>query len=235
MNYSHDEHDEHPEEAHDEHCDLEEHGLVHRIKDELEITGRFEVARRHFAMEIFDGILPILGIIMAGILVMGSQDSLLVFETTLLAAVGTSIAHFMSGFTASYLTETAEGESLIQEFDEEGRVPKKLSHSIMLNHQIMVTAERDTTILVSLVSGVTPAAAILVTISPMLLALANVIHHVDSFYASLIMGMIILSFLGVFLGRISKRHTARFIAKTLIAALITMVLIVLVSQFTIIA
>jgi VIT1/CCC1 family predicted Fe2+/Mn2+ transporter len=88
---------------------------------------------------------------------------------------------------------------------------------------------------VSLVSGVTPAAAILVTISPMLLALANVIHHVDSFYASLIMGMIILSFLGVFLGRISKRHTARFIAKTLIAALITMVLIVLVSQFTIIA
>ncbi|MHA2119321.1 MAG: hypothetical protein ACW98J_10415 [Candidatus Thorarchaeota archaeon] len=227
-------HHEHPSEAPDDHCDLQEQGLVHRIKDELEITGRFEVARRHFAMEIFDGILPILGIIMAGIIVMGSQDSLLVFETTLLAAVGTSIAHFMSGFTASYLTETAEGESLIQEFDD-GEVPRKLSHSIMLNHQIMVTAERDTTILVSLLSGATPAAAIMATISPMLLSLANIIHHVDSFYISLIVGMVILSFLGVFLGHISKRHTLRFIAKTLIAALITMFLIVLVSQFTIIA
>jgi predicted membrane protein (TIGR00267 family) len=228
-------HGEHPGEAHDEHCDPKQQGIVHRIKDELEITGRYEVARRHFAMEIFDGILPILGIIIAGILVMGTQDSLLVFETTLLAAVGTSIAHFMSGFSASYLTETAEGESLIQEFDEDGEVPRKLSHSILLNHQIMVTAERDTTILLSLIMGATPAAAIITTISPMLLSLANVIHHVDSFYASLVLGLIILSLLGFFLGQISRKSKIKFIVKTLLAAIITMFLIVLVSQFAIVA
>jgi predicted membrane protein (TIGR00267 family) len=207
--------------------EIAEQGTLHRYRDELELTGRYEVARRHFAIDLFDGVLPILGIIAAGILVMGTQDSFLVFETTLLAALGTSIAHFMAGFSASYLTESAEGTSIIENFERGER--RKISHAVSLNHRIIVRAERETTILVSLVNGITPAGAILLAISPMLLSLAGLLDHVTSFYTSLMVGLILLTLLGAFLGRISRGSTLRFISKTLVAGLLTMLLMIPIS------
>jgi hypothetical protein len=94
-----------------------EKGLLHHLSDELEITGRMEIARRHFAMEVFDGALPVLGILVAGLITVSIHDPSLVFESTLLASIGISVAHFMGGFGASYLTETAEGSRIVEEFD----------------------------------------------------------------------------------------------------------------------
>ncbi|MHA2379947.1 MAG: hypothetical protein ACXADS_11790, partial [Candidatus Thorarchaeota archaeon] len=205
-------------------------GILHQVRDELEITGRYEVARRHFAMEVFDGVLPILGIMMAGLIVIGTEDPVVVFETTLLVSIGTAIAHFMAGFSASYLTETAEGPGIVESFDRGER--RRMSHAISLSHKIMVTAERDTTVLVALVNGVTPAGSVLITISPMVLSLAGVIDYVTSFYASITVGCILLLLLGVFLGRLSKRNTIRFVVKTLAAGGLTMILTTIVSLFT---
>jgi len=205
-------------------------GILHQVRDELEITGRYEVARRHFAMEVFDGVLPILAIMMAGLIVIGTEDPVVVFETTLLVALGTTIAHFVAGFSASYLTETAEGPSIIESFDRGER--RRLSHAISLSHRIMVTAERDTTAIVALVNGITPAGSVLITISPLFLSLAGVIDYVTSFYASIAVGCMLLLLLGVFLGRLSKGNTIRFVVKTLAAGVLTMILMTVVSLFT---
>jgi VIT1/CCC1 family predicted Fe2+/Mn2+ transporter len=96
----------------------------------------------------------------------------------------------------------------------------------------MVTAERDTTAIVALVKGITPAGSVLITISPLFLSLAGVIDYVTSFYASIAVGCMLLLLLGVFLGRLSKGNTIRFVVKTLAAGVLTMILMTVVSLFT---
>ena len=80
---------------------------LHRLEEELILTGRYTVARAHVAEEIFDGILPILGIILAGYIAAHMQELFVVFETTLLAALGASIAHFISGFSLRVQKESS--------------------------------------------------------------------------------------------------------------------------------
>jgi hypothetical protein len=47
--------------------------------------------RRHIGLEVFEGILPVLGIIMAGIVSLHFEPAFFAFEPILLASLGTSI------------------------------------------------------------------------------------------------------------------------------------------------
>ena len=42
------------------------YSILHKLEDELEITDRLEVVRRHFAIEVFDGVLPVMAVILTG-------------------------------------------------------------------------------------------------------------------------------------------------------------------------
>jgi predicted membrane protein (TIGR00267 family) len=200
-------------------------GLIKHIEDELELTERYEVIRRHAAMDIFDGVLPILGILMAGLLVEGFQNDIaFVFETTLLAAIGTSVAHFVGGFSSSFLVESAEGKKLIE--DLEKAMPSKYSHSVLVH------ADRDTTIVVSLLNGIVPSAAILITISPMLVSAAGRIGHLESMLLSFVVGFALLFVLGVFLGRLSRTSIWISVLKTILAGVITILILYVVILVT---
>ncbi|MHA1934795.1 MAG: hypothetical protein ACW97A_05900 [Candidatus Thorarchaeota archaeon] len=192
-------------------------GLIKHIEDELELTERFEVIRRHAAMDVFDGVLPVLGILMAGLLIEGLQDIPLVFWTTLLAAIGTSIAHFVGGFSSAFLVESAEGKKLIE--DLEKTMPTKYSHSVLVH------ADRDTTLIVSLLNGIVPSASILITISPMLVSAAGLVGHLESMLLSFVVGFALLFVLGVFLGRLSRTSIWISVLKTVFAGVFTILIL----------
>ncbi len=198
--------------------------ILERLQEELRVTHRMEIVRRHIAIDVFDGVLPVLGIITGGFIAIHFQDMFLVFQATLLAAFGAGIAHFIAGFGATYLTESAEGEHLIKELENDGGV--KLSHSLILR------AERETTMFVSFVNGATPALSILVTIIPMILALFGVIGYWESFVAAIGMGFILLFILGIYLGQMSGASTAKYTAKTILAGLLTIGILLAISFFT---
>ncbi|MHA1959192.1 MAG: hypothetical protein ACW99U_03130 [Candidatus Thorarchaeota archaeon] len=201
-------------------------GKLHHLEDELKLTGRYSMARVHVAENVFDGVLPLLGVILAGIIAAGPhpQDLLIVFQTTLLASFGTSIAHFISGFGGAYLVETAEGRHLVKELEK--------TNQSRFTHSVIVKAERDTTLLLSAIKGGVPSGAVLITISPMFLALFGVIGYVDSFFVSIAVGLTLLFVLGLFLGRVSRTSMWISAMKTLMAGILTLIVLIVVSLLT---
>jgi hypothetical protein len=83
-------------------------GLIERTMRALELTQGVEIARRYLAMNAFDGALTMLGLIFGGLITMQTANPEVVFDALLLAAVGTSVAMAVSGFSGSYLAESAE-------------------------------------------------------------------------------------------------------------------------------
>ena len=67
------------------------------------IAGISEIARRYFAMNAFDGVLTIIGVLM-GTMAANVADPAIVLTTGLATAVSMGI----SGLWGAYLTETAE-------------------------------------------------------------------------------------------------------------------------------
>jgi predicted membrane protein (TIGR00267 family) len=199
-------------------------GMLHHLHDELLLTGRISMARVHIAENVFDGVLPLLGVLLAGIIAYGMEGSFIVFEAIFLAALGTSIAHFISGVSGAYLAETAEGKQLIEELERasESRFP----------HSVIVRVERETTVALSAIKGIVPAGSVLLTISPMFLALGGIIGHFESFFASIGMGFMLLFILGLFLGKTAKTNVWIMALKTLTAGILTCIVLIAVSYFT---
>jgi len=213
----------------EESCDIgcDEKGsnsLVKRIEKELELTDRVQVIRRHVALEVFDGVLPVLGIIMAGIVSLHFEPAFFAFEPILLASLGTSVAMFIAGFSASYLTEEAEGKIILEEL--EASRPKQYSH------KVLVKAERESALVVSLVDGLTPAIAILVCISPLFLVFPGWLQPLYAFYASLCVGLVLLLLLGGFLGWMAKANILIYGLKTLAAGGLTLLITYIISTLT---
>ncbi|MDF1540826.1 MAG: hypothetical protein P1Q69_18155, partial [Candidatus Thorarchaeota archaeon] len=93
----------------------EEPGLIERTMRALELTKGVEIARRYLAMNAFDGALTMLGLVLGGLIVFTTANAMDTFNTLLIAAVGTSLAMAISGFSGSYLTETAERDREVEE------------------------------------------------------------------------------------------------------------------------
>jgi predicted membrane protein (TIGR00267 family) len=77
-----------------------------------------EIARRYFAMNAFDGVLTIIGVLM-GNFVAGVSDARIVLSTGL----ATCVAMGISGLWGAYLTESAERK---RDLDELSRVPLRI-------------------------------------------------------------------------------------------------------------
>ena len=69
----------------DENC-----GFLERVQAQLRLTQGTEIARRYLAMNAFDGVLPVLGIIMGGLASLAFQNPQIIFETSILAIFATS-------------------------------------------------------------------------------------------------------------------------------------------------
>ena len=184
----------------------EECSFLDRIRIQLKVAHGAEIARRYFAMNAFDGVLPVIGILMGGMIAFAYQSPTFVYQTTLLAILGTSFAMFVSGISSSYLTETAEREREI----------KELEHSMLTNlrNSGLSRAARTTTIVVSLINGLSPSMAALATAVPLFFPFFTDLLIEVSFYLSISVGLVVLFSLGVFLGRISKTNVVIYGLKT---------------------
>ena len=196
-------------------------GIIDKIVKHLRLTHGIEIARRYLAMNAFDGVLPVLGILMGGLIVMSHQNPVFVYETSFLAIIGLSFAMFISGITSSYLTEGAERKRDILELEK--------SLLTDLEGSTIADASRTTTIVVSLINGLSPSISALVTILPLTLPIFNIVSIELAFMISLIVGIIIIFLLGMFLGKISKTNKIVYGTKTLAAGFIVIIMMWLFS------
>ncbi len=169
-----------------------------------------EIARRYFAMNAFDGVLTIIGVLM-GNLVAGVNDARIVLSTGL----ATSVAMGVSGLWGAYLTESAERK---RDLDELSRV----TLTDLTNTRIG-RASRAAIVIVAIVDGLSPFMAALLVLLPLIIA-RNYEDITWAYFTSIGLALLTLFSLGLFLGRISKGNMILYGFKTVLAGVVSIVI-----------
>ncbi len=183
---------------------------LHELREYSDIASIGEIARRYFAMNAFDGVLTIIGVLM-GSYTARVQDPTVVIVT----GFSTSMAMGISGLWGAYLTESAERKRDLDELE---------NHTLTdLGQTKIGRASRAAVVIVALVDGLAPFLAALVVLLPFFFSslLADVLI---SYYASLGMALVVLFALGAFLGKVSKQNLIVSGAKMIGAGLVSILL-----------
>ena len=136
--------------------------MLERISEYNEIADIGKIARRYFAMNAFDGVLTIIGVLM-GHYAAGVDDPMIVVTTGLT----TSVAIGISGLWGSFLTESAERKRGIDEISRSTLTDQ--------NGSKIGKASRFAAIAVAIIDGVSPFVASIVVLIPFFFA--NLFHQ----------------------------------------------------------
>jgi predicted membrane protein (TIGR00267 family) len=183
---------------------------VSYLREYDKLANISEIARRYFAMNAFDGVLTIIGVLM-GNFVAGINDASIVLSTGL----ATSVAMGVSGLWGAYLTESAERK---RDLDELSRV----TLTDLTNTRIG-KASRAAILIVAVVDGLSPLMAALIVLLPFFVALGFE-QLTWVYYISLGLALLTLFSLGLFLGRISQGRMIVYGLKTILAGVVSIVI-----------
>ena len=183
---------------------------VSYLREYDKLANISEIARRYFAMNAFDGVLTIIGVLM-GNLVAGVNSAQIVLSTGL----ATSVAMGISGLWGAYLTESAERQRDLQELN-------RVTLSDLSNTRIG-KASRAAGVIVAVVDGISPFLAALIVLIPFFFA-GNIVDLTYVYYISLGLALLTLFSLGLFLGNISRGRMIVYGFKTVLAGVVSIVI-----------
>jgi len=169
-----------------------------------------EIGRRYFAMNAFDGVLTIMGVLMGN---MGARvTSPHIVVTT---GLSTCIAMGISGLWGSYLTESAERKRDLDELGSQTLTDLKDSK--------LGRASRYAVIVIAIIDGLSPFLAALVVLIPFFLV-GSLPSIQWAYLASLGGALLVLFGLGIFLGRISRENLILSGIKTVVAGILSILI-----------
>ena len=179
------------------------------IREYGRIAGFWQIARRAFANNSFDGVLTTIGVLM-GSYVAGVRDASIVIRT----GVATSMAMGVSGLWGSWLAESAERGRELAELER---------HSLTdLGQTKIGRASRMAVIVVSVVDGLAPFVSSMFVLTP--LFFAPLMNNVLVGYAlCLTVALASLFGLGAFLGAISGASIVRYGLRIVVAGVVSIV------------
>ena len=183
---------------------------LHELREYSDLANIGEIARRYFAMNAFDGVLTIIGVLM-GNYVAHVRDAKVVIVT----GFSTCMAMGISGLWGAYLTESAERKRDLDDLE---------NHTLTdLSGTKIGRASRVAVVVVALVDGLAPFLAALVVLLPFFFSglLADIVF---SYYASLGMALVVLFAVGAFLGKVSKQNLIVSGVKMIAAGLVSILL-----------
>jgi len=176
------------------------------------------IARRYFFKNGFDGSMTLLGIVVGSWIAGVSSPWIIVA-----AGFGACLAMGVSGLSGAYMTEKAERERNLKELEE--------SMLTDLNDSILGDASKFVSVFAALVDGLSPALTAIISIFPFILSMMGLLIMRDAYVLSLASTLIILFFLGLYLGKTAKVNFlkrllyggAMVIAGLLVAAIVLLV------------
>ena len=189
---------------------------LQRLKEYDEVADISEIARRYFAMNSFDGILTILGVLVGNYLA-GVRAPSIVITT----GMATSVSMGVSGLWGAYLTESAERQRSLDELENQTLTD--------LSQTRIGRASRAAVVVVSAVDGLAPLLASFLVLTPFFVSdlLGGILY---SYYAALVVAMLALFGMGAFLGRISKQNVFVAGLKMIIAGVMSLLLSYLIEH-----
>jgi len=147
-----------------------------------------EIARRYFALNLFDGILTVLGFTVNYFFLGGRSPSVLL-ASGLIISIGMAI----SGLTSAMLVEYSELQKELNELE------KALFRDLDGTH--IAKAKMATALMNALVNAVAPILGALAVLFPILLSSIGIIGFSQGFMLSLLLSILSLFLLGVYLGK----------------------------------
>ncbi|MHA1506168.1 MAG: VIT1/CCC1 transporter family protein [Candidatus Asgardarchaeia archaeon] len=174
----------------------------------VKISGVGEIARRYFIMNAFDGAVTILGVLI-GAFIGGGLDPKLI----LTAGIGAGMAMGVSGFFGAYLAEEAE----------RSRRVKELERSLLmdLENSVIKKAAKVAAMTAAIIDALSPMLSAIIALMPFVLSIFGILDAGIAFSLSVFLILLMLSLLGVFLGKVSKGHTLLYALVTTSAGMIT--------------
>lgn len=178
----------------------------------LRVTGAQKIIRRYFAMNAFDGAMTSLGIVM-GSWLSGVTDPGAVISVILTGGV----AMMVSGFSGTYMTESAERSHSLNELED--------AMLVDLDNTIYSKAGRFVSIFAAIVDGSAPFLASIPSVVPFIIpGLAIQTGFIISALASLTT----LFTLGIYLGKIGGENIwysgAKMVVSGIAVAIIALLL-----------
>lgn len=153
------------------------------------ITEVGDIVRRYFALNAFDGVITIIGVLVGSFF-----GNIRNADAVITVSLSTSFAMGVSGFYGAYMSERAERRRELAELEDSTLSSLKgtdISH-----------AATYATIVVSLVNGVSPSTAAVLTVIPFFLV--SLITIEIAYYAAFAIALAELFGVGIYLGTISR-------------------------------
>lgn len=185
-----------------------------KLKDFWKIAEISEIARRYFAINMFDEILTIIGILIASFFA-GVTEAKIVVS----ACIGAAIAMGVSGVWGAYLTEKAEREGKIKILE------RKLA--VSLRKTAVGKAHKFAAVFLGLVDGLLPVLGTPLIIFPFFLNMPII----QSYQIAILVSFLFLFFTGMFLGKISKENLIKAGMRMVLSGIVCMIIIFLVEKF----
>jgi len=157
----------------------------------LKLIKENDIIRRYIVMNSFDGVLTILGIVIA-MLVAGALEPKIV----IISSIGVIIATGVSGIWGGYSAETAERKRSLKSLE------RHLLRS--LNATQIESEYKKMSLIMGLANGLSSTIVSFILIIPFFLAQMNLIEKTQAYYSSILLIIIFLFILGYFLGTIAK-------------------------------
>ncbi|GGO87160.1 TIGR00267 family protein [Marinobacterium nitratireducens] len=183
----------------------------------LRISHSSGIVRRYFIVNGFDGALTMLGIIL-GFAVSDPAP----LQVVIGACVGATVALAVSGVSSALISESAERQRSLAELEQ--------AMARDLGDSAHGRAARWVPWVVALANGAAPLLLALLIITPLWLAEAGLPLPASPLVLSLLVALILMFLLGVYLGRIAGVSIWRSGLRTLLVALVTAGLILMLGS-----
>ena len=183
---------------------------MQELREYCELAEVGEIARRYFAMNAFDGVLTIIGVLMGNYMAQVRRPAIVIST-----GLSTCVAMGVSGLWGAYLTESAERKRGLDELQ---------AHVLTdLSQTKIGRASRTAVVIVALVDGLAPFISALVILVPFFFV-AFLADIAFCYYLSLGMALVALFGLGAFLGKVSRGNMGVFGLKMVTAGIVSMLL-----------
>lgn len=185
-----------------------------KIKGFNEIAKIDEIARRYFALNSFDGVLMILGILIASLFA-----SIYDYKIITITCIGAAVAVTISGMWGAYLTEHAERTGNMKNLE------KQIGFS--LKKTPIHKAHKFAALVLALINGFSSLIAALLIISPFFFPSLDIRF---AYFLAICLAFLILFLIGMFLGKISKTNLFVSGLRIVIAGVVCSVVIILLEK-----
>ena len=183
----------------------------------MTVSRAREIARRYFVTNGLDGALAMMGLTIG--FYVGERVPV---QTVLSACTGTAIALTMSGLSSAYMSESAE------RYRELRNLQEAMVHDLEVSAH--ARAACDVPWLIACVNGLAPLMMAMVIMLPLWLEAFSIPLILPALESSIVLAFVVIFFLGVFLGRVSRSFWMWSALHTTLIATVTAGLIFLLQM-----